>query len=69
MFGAEAVLVAEDAETVREPVRTVLEDPGYRVFAFGNGRKAVETFRGQRGAHDVLLFHVIMREKERHGCL
>jgi PAS domain S-box-containing protein len=60
MHGTETVLLAEDEETVRDLVRSLLEDYGYRVFAVGNGMEAVETFREHRANIDLLLFDVIM---------
>jgi PAS domain S-box-containing protein len=60
MHGTETVLLAEDEDTVRDLVRSVLEDCGYRVYAVCNGMEAVETFREHRANIDLLLFDVIM---------
>jgi PAS domain S-box-containing protein len=58
--GTETILLAEDEEAVRELVRSVLEDSGYRVLAAHNGMEAVEKFSEHGGRIDLLVFDVIM---------
>lgn len=55
-----AVLVAEDDDAVREFVRIVLEQSGYRVTAAANGRAAGDLFEADPAAFDLLLTDVVM---------
>ncbi len=61
--GSETVLLAEDSQEVREFVEHVLETSGYRVITAENGRDAVERFREKKDLIQLLLFDVIMPEK------
>jgi PAS domain S-box-containing protein len=58
--GPHTVLVAEDEETVRRFVRTVLEREGFRVLEAENGVEALAIFEAADPAPDVLLTDVVM---------
>jgi CheY-like chemotaxis protein len=60
LHGAETILLAEDEESIRDLVRSVLEDYGYTVHAVENGMEAVEKFREHQSNIDLLIFDVIM---------
>lgn len=52
--GAKTILVVEDDEDIREELRAILEDAGFRTLAAANGREALDLL--ERGpAHLVLL--------------
>jgi len=54
------VLFAEDEVMVRNLVRTVLENDGYRVLAAADGGEALELARANEGAIDLLVTAVGM---------
>jgi PAS domain S-box-containing protein len=61
--GTETVLVAEDDETVRKLVASMLEQFGYTVIPAANGEDAVNKFMMNRGKVQLLLLDVIMPKK------
>src|SRR6185295_16591665 len=58
--GTETVLVIEDDEAVRNSVRRVLTDQGYRVLTASDGREALALCRNHRGHLDLVLTDVIV---------
>jgi len=52
--GDRVVLVVEDEEPIREVIRDVLEDSGYRVVAAANGAEALASLERTR-PHAVVL--------------
>ena len=61
--GTETILLAEDDEVVRNLIRTILEEFGYRVIAANDGRDAVLKYQQNREAISLLLFDLIMPMK------
>ncbi|OPY70192.1 MAG: Blue-light-activated protein [Syntrophorhabdaceae bacterium PtaU1.Bin034] len=61
--GNEVILVAEDNAQVREIVATTLRDFGYTVVEAFDGEDAIEKFRANGGAIDLLLLDLIMPRK------
>ena len=61
--GTETILVAEDEEYVRHLVKMVLERHGYRVIEAVDGRDAIEKFKANKDKIHLLLFDVIMPNK------
>ena len=41
--GTETILLVEDEQMLREPIKTLLEDKGYRVITAGDGVRDVES--------------------------
>ncbi len=62
--GSETILVAEDDQSVRSLIRTVLEDGGYRVVEAINGHDALVEYRKNRDRIDLLFLDVIMPKKD-----
>jgi len=58
--GAGLILVVEDEPAVRTLATRILETQGYRVQAASSGAEALELWRQQAGAFDVLLTDMIM---------
>jgi CheY-like chemotaxis protein len=58
--GGETVLLVEDDEDVRKPVRQMLESFGYEVLEAVNGEEAVETFLQSRKKVRLLMLDVVM---------
>lgn len=65
----ETILVAEDDEQVRNITRFILEEAGYRVIEARDGCEAVDLFRTHRDSIDLLLFDVIMANKNGREAL
>ncbi len=61
--GGETILLAEDEQTVRDLVRSVLEEFGYSVMLAENGEEALRVFEKNSEQIDLLLFDVIMPKK------
>jgi len=61
--GAETILLAEDNETVRNMVRSLLGSFGYEVIAAIDGEDAVTKFRENRDQIQLLLFDMVMPKK------
>ncbi len=62
-FGSETILLAEDDPVVRNLARTVLAEFGYRVIEAKDGLEAVEKFATFEDSLQLLLFDVMMPEK------
>ena len=61
--GTETILFAEDDESVREPIRSILELERYTVIVAVNGKDAVEKFMESKDEISLLLFDLIMPDK------
>jgi PAS domain S-box-containing protein len=59
-YGGETILVVEDNERVREVVRLVLEQQGYRVLEAPDGQGALRLAAGHAGHIHLLLTDVVM---------
>lgn len=62
--GSGTILVTEDDERVRDLIREVLEDAGYRVLVAVNGAEAVGAFAAGGSSIDLVLMDVIMPVKD-----
>jgi CheY-like chemotaxis protein len=58
--GSETVLLAEDDEDVRRPLKQMLEEHGYEVIEATNGPEAVERFLQSRKKVGLLMLDVIL---------
>ena len=58
--GNEVVLIAEDEDEVREPLKIILENYGYEVIEAIDGKDAVEKFKADKDRIKLLVFDVIM---------
>ena len=61
--GVETILMAEDDETIRNMATSLLESFGYEVIAAVDGEEAVKKFRENSERIKLLLFDVIMPNK------
>lgn len=61
--GSETILLAEDDVEVRNGMKTILENYGYKVIEAADGDDAVEKFKGNRDDIELLLTDVIMPKK------
>jgi signal transduction histidine kinase/HAMP domain-containing protein/ActR/RegA family two-component response regulator len=58
--GKETVLVVEDEPVLREMAQMILEECGYRVFASGNGREALDLWERHKNSVDLLFTDMVM---------
>ena len=61
--GKETILIAEDNEAVRNLIRTVLVEYGYKVIEAIDGADAVEQFNKANGKVDLLILDSVMPQK------
>jgi hypothetical protein len=60
--GSEIVLLVEDKDAMRDAIRRILEDAGYRVIVAGSGTEALAAASSHPGPIDLLLTDVVMQE-------
>lgn len=61
--GTETILLAEDDENVRNLIKNVLKEYGYKVIEAVNGDDAIEKFRENKRGIQLVLLDVIMPKK------
>jgi CheY-like chemotaxis protein len=59
----ETIIIVEDEQQVREGLRLLLEENGYKIIEAENGEDAVRKFRENRGTVSLVLLDVIMPVK------
>jgi PAS domain S-box-containing protein len=62
-MGTETVIVAEDDTLVREFIKKVLEEFGYKVIEAEDGEEALKVFNDNRGKIQLLILDVVMPKK------
>ena len=58
--GTETILLAEDEDIVRMPVKSLLEAYGYTVLDVGDGEEAIKVFERNVGKIDLAVLDVVM---------
>ncbi len=58
--GSETILLVEDEDSVRQIVRTILEENGYTVLECGNGAEALGIFAQNPEGVDVLMTDMVL---------
>ena len=58
--GTETILLAEDEDIVRMPVKSLLEAYGYTVLAAGDGEEAIKLFERHVGEIDLAVLDLVM---------
>jgi PAS domain S-box-containing protein len=61
--GKETVLFADDEELIRDLARQVMEMHGYKVFLAEDGIRAIELFRSNREAIDLVVLDLTMPQR------
>jgi two-component system, cell cycle sensor histidine kinase and response regulator CckA len=59
-YGSETVLLVEDDDSVRAPLRKALDRYGYRVVTASDGEDALERFNAAAGAVDLVVTDIVM---------
>ncbi len=62
LHGSETILLVEDADSLRELIRTILDSFGYRVLAASRGDEGLELARAHDGEIGLLVSDVVMPE-------
>ncbi len=62
-MGKETVLFADDEELIRDLARQVLEMHGYSVLLAEDGIRAIDLFRSNRGAIDLVVLDLTMPQR------
>ena len=60
--GTETILLVDDEDMIWDLVIDMLMQLGYTVLLAGNGREAVETYRGNPGGIDLVIMDMVMPE-------
>jgi len=60
--GTETILVADDEAVLRNLLKETLASKGYRILTAKNGKEAVDIFRLNRDAIDLLVVDLVMPE-------
>lgn len=58
--GAATILVVDDADDVRELIRTVFRQHGYKVLSAANGESALQVFNQHKGGINLVVIDVVM---------
>ena len=61
--GKETVLFADDEELIRDLARQVMEMHGYKVFLAEDGMRAIDLFRSNREAIDLVVLDLTMPQR------
>jgi len=60
----ETILVVDDDDDIREAVREVLKEEGYRTLGASNGAEALELLRSSRERPQLILLDLMMPVKD-----
>ncbi len=66
--GSETILVVDDEEALRETVRAMLEELGYRVLTAADGQEGVNQFKQHAVEIDLILLDMIMPGMNGKDC-
>jgi len=61
--GSETILLAEDDQTVRTLIRSILEEYGYRVVEAADGQEGIDIFQSRQSSIDLVIADIIMPRK------
>lgn len=62
MFMAVKILIADQSGFIREKLRKLFEDQGYRVIEAASGKEAVQAY--QKEKPDVVIMDILLPEKD-----
>jgi len=61
--GTETVLLAEDEDAIREFIKKLLKEYGYKVITASSGQEAINEFKAHKDKIQLVLLDVIMPNK------
>ncbi len=67
--GNETILLVDDEDSIRDFIREMLQYYGYKVLIAKDGEEAVQVYKGQHEAIDMVLLDVIMPRKNGREAL
>lgn len=65
--GTETILLVDDEDMIWDVIIDMLQGLGYSVILAGNGLEAVEIYRNNPGAIDLVMLDMVMPELDGHG--
>ncbi len=68
-FGTETLLVVDDEESIRELMKEILSEVGYRVLTAASGREAIDTYSKVKEAISLVILDLIMPGMDGKACL
>ncbi|MDA3809597.1 MAG: PAS domain-containing protein [Spirochaetaceae bacterium] len=68
-IGEGSILLVDDENLIRTPLKELLQDVGYRVLIANDGEMAVEIYRAHSDEIDVVILDIIMPKMNGCNCL
>lgn len=68
LYGNETILLVDDEDMIWDVIIDMLQELGYSVILAGNGLEAVEIYRDNPGAIDLVMLDMVMPELDGHGA-
>lgn len=68
LYGTETILLVDDEDMIWDVIIDMLQELGYSVILAGNGLEAVEIYRDNPGAIDLVMLDMVMPELDGHGA-
>jgi len=68
LLGTETILLVDDEDTIWDVIIDMLRELGYSVILAANGREAVEIYRENPGAIDLVILDMLMPELDGAGA-
>jgi CheY-like chemotaxis protein len=68
LYGTETILLVDDEDMIWDVIIDMLQELGYSVILAGNGLEAVEIYRENPGAIDLVMLDMVMPELDGHGA-
>lgn len=68
LYGTETILLVDDEDMIWDVIIDMLQELGYSVILAGNGLEAVDIYRDNPGAIDLVMLDMVMPELDGHGA-
>lgn len=68
LLGNETILLVDDEDMIWDVITDMLQELGYSVILAGNGLEAVEIYRDNPGAIDLVMLDMLMPELDGHDA-
>ena len=67
LYGSETILLVDDEDMIWDVIIDMLQELGYSVILAGNGLEALQIYRDNPGAIDLVMLDMVMPELDGHG--